>query len=332
MVLEYQIGYVTEDFKANPVILQNFLNRPNNLNGYVPRNKKLLTYPYCYATFNPSGNIYRFEDFINGSLKFKVMSEINPNPQVKFIPLNYEGVDDTAVNYLNMGTLSGFPCVGWSVDTYNVWLAQNRDLLSLQIDKGRSDTLYSDVRNAIDTASTITSSVSGLVGNGVQALKGDFVGAGMGVFNNLTQSGFKMGNNLVDFMQNHTNFNYLIKNQLAVMKQHQMLPDEVNQGSTDTTLLGYDLMDINLFSVMTIKAQFAEIIDQYFDLYGYQTNKLKVPNLWNRPSWNYVKTIDANIIGNIPQQDLQALRNMFDNGVTLWHNPYTFLDYSQNNR
>ena len=44
-----------------------------------------------------------------------------------------------------------------------------------------------------------------------------------------------------------------------------------------------------------------------------------------------IKTINANILGDIPQEDMQKLKNIFDNGVTFWHNANTFLDYSQNN-
>lgn len=67
-------------------------------------------------------------------------------------------------------------------------------------------------------------------------------------------------------------------------------------------------------------------------MFGYQTNRVKIPNINNRPNWNYVKTINANIIGNVPELELLAIRNMFNNGITLWHNPDTFLDYSANNR
>ena len=96
--------------------------------------------------------------------------------------------------------------------------------------------------------------------------------------------------------------------------------------------MGYDLNNKNIFTRYTIKKQFAERIDKFFDMYGYLTNTVKIPNLNNRPNWNYVKTIGANIIADIPQQDLQILKDMFNNGVTLWHNKDTFLDYSQNNR
>lgn len=65
---------------------------------------------------------------------------------------------------------------------------------------------------------------------------------------------------------------------------------------------------------------------------GYQTNELKIPNINNRPNWNYVKTQGINLIGNIPNEDLEIIKTLFNSGITLWHNPSTFLDYSQNNR
>ena len=66
-------------------------------------------------------------------------------------------------------------------------------------------------------------------------------------------------------------------------------------------------------------------------MYGYSTNKIKIPNLNTRSSWNYIKTVGINILAEIPELDLQRIKDMFDNGITLWHNPATFLDYSQNN-
>lgn len=87
----------------------------------------------------------------------------------------------------------------------------------------------------------------------------------------------------------------------------------------------------NLFQTYTIKKQFAEKIDKYFDMFGYQTNLVKIPNLNNRSNWNYIKTQGVNIHAYIPQEDLQIIKSMFDNGITLWHNPSTFLDYSQTN-
>ena len=82
----------------------------------------------------------------------------------------------------------------------------------------------------------------------------------------------------------------------------------------------------------SIKREFAKIIDDYFSMYGYKVNSLEVPNLNTRINWNYLKVLDPNIEGNeIPEKDLNIYRQMLTNGITFWHNPNTFRDYSQNN-
>lgn len=82
---------------------------------------------------------------------------------------------------------------------------------------------------------------------------------------------------------------------------------------------------------MSIRAEYARMIDDYFTMFGYKTNRLKVPNITGRANWNYVKTKGCNVIGNVPQDDLQEIKTMFNRGVTIWHNTSTFMDYSQNN-
>lgn len=85
------------------------------------------------------------------------------------------------------------------------------------------------------------------------------------------------------------------------------------------------------FYTMTIKPEYAKIIDNFFSCYGYKVNDVKIPNVNGRRNWNYVKLISPIIEGEVPQSDLQEIKNLFSNGITLWHNPNTFLDYSQNN-
>ena len=81
----------------------------------------------------------------------------------------------------------------------------------------------------------------------------------------------------------------------------------------------------------TIKAEYARRIDEFFTLYGYKTNRVKVPNLTGRPQWNYVKTIDVNLIGGLPQTDMPKLKNIFDKGVTVWHNETNIGNYEMAN-
>lgn len=122
-----------------------------------------------------------------------------------------------------------------------------------------------------------------------------------------------------------------IANTLSNVYQHSFTPNSA-RGNTNGG-------DINVssnsngfyFYQMSIKQEYAKIIDDFFTMYGYKVNKVEIPNIKTRNNWNYLKAIEPNIIAEIPQEDLQELKNILYNGVTFWHNPNTFLDYSQEN-
>lgn len=82
----------------------------------------------------------------------------------------------------------------------------------------------------------------------------------------------------------------------------------------------------------SIKKEFAKMIDDYFSMYGYKVNSLEIPNLHTRTNWNYLKVIDVNLEStDVPESDLNKYKQMLQNGITFWHNPNTFRDYSQTN-
>jgi hypothetical protein len=68
-----------------------------------------------------------------------------------------------------------------------------------------------------------------------------------------------------------------------------------------------------------ITPEYRKKLEDFFKMYGYKMNEVKIPNLHSREHFNFVKTIGANIYGDIPNQDLEKIRSMFNNGVTLWH-------------
>lgn len=70
--------------------------------------------------------------------------------------------------------------------------------------------------------------------------------------------------------------------------------------------------------------------DAFFTRYGYAVNQLKVPETKSRSAWNYVKTKEIFITGNIPAQANQEICSMFNAGVTLWHTN-DILNYGQSN-
>lgn len=60
-------------------------------------------------------------------------------------------------------------------------------------------------------------------------------------------------------------------------------------------------------------------LDQFFDMYGYATNAVKIPNEDSRESWNYVKTDNVIINGSMPVQDIAVIKAMYNRGVRFWH-------------
>lgn len=77
-------------------------------------------------------------------------------------------------------------------------------------------------------------------------------------------------------------------------------------------------------------------IDEFFTAYGYAVNRAIYPAFNTRSNHNYLKTSDCLIMPNsnadfIPAEDKEELENIFNGGVTVWHNPTTMGNYNVNN-
>lgn len=80
----------------------------------------------------------------------------------------------------------------------------------------------------------------------------------------------------------------------------------------------------------TIKPEYKTKLTEYFQVFGYKVNRFGLPNLKTRQSWNYIELEKANIVGNIPNDYITIIRNVFEKGITLWHND-DLLNYSLSN-
>ena len=82
--------------------------------------------------------------------------------------------------------------------------------------------------------------------------------------------------------------------------------------------------------------RYYEKIGDYFAQFGYKQNKMMKININSRYYYNYIKTIGINIKTNkIPNNYLNILKGIFDNGTTIWHidnEGVEIGDYSMDNR
>lgn len=99
---------------------------------YVPVNKKLLTFPYCFMNITNNVGItkdYHYELFNGNSCNFKILGAIGIGCAIKMYPLDYafKGSDNTSNADNKLHSIDGgkLPTCGWISDSFTNWLTQN---------------------------------------------------------------------------------------------------------------------------------------------------------------------------------------------------------------
>ena len=80
-----------------------------------------------------------------------------------------------------------------------------------------------------------------------------------------------------------------------------------------------------------IRKEYAQMIDDYFEKYGYAVRRLITPSIITRPHWTYLKTCGCIIDGVINAQDAQTIKGIYDNGITTWKKLSEVGNYNLNN-
>lgn len=106
-------------------------------------------------------------------------------------------------------------------------------------------------------------------------------------------------------------------------------PDMHAGGGSQTLRFGANHCGFS-FKRICPTSQELERLDTFFDMFGYQVNMLKMPNLKSRQCWNYVKLSKPCIFGSVPVEGMRIIKSAFQNGIRLWHVDAVG-DYSQQN-
>ena len=67
----------------------------------------------------------------------------------------------------------------------------------------------------------------------------------------------------------------------------------------------------------------ARRFDEYFNMYGYEVDRVKVPEMDSRANFNYVKCRNVNITGSLPVDGMDIVKACFNRGIRLWHTDIT---------
>lgn len=329
--------------------------------GFTPKNNKLFTgeFMYCLATNLEGGEMaLPFELFSNenGSATFSINGCRSASFSAVMYPTNYKGVFDRA-NALRLG---GFPLCAYQTSSYQEYLARTQSQVAVQkrFLEAQEDALNASLAaqgevnaaaskqnalgylSAFNTALGATSRASDMMIGDNYSVSGvtDYV-SGMAnaaaqvastVWGSDAQSAAWKLQGISNSLQNAS-----IQSQIQMINA-QRAAHAVGGSSGAGTASGHtevnaNMKDFRLYS-MRIKDEFARIIDDYFSLYGYAVHRVKVPNFEGRYTWNYVKTAGCVFKGyDIPLQMQMQLAASLDAGMTFWHTPDNFGDYTQDN-
>lgn len=275
--------------------LMHLVSLPINttINGYTPHNKKLFVAPYNYI---------QVSNHVGQASEFNYEDFTTPsNPQFNVFGAFTQGCSyiTTPMDYKKVGS-TGI----WNFTDYAVVGAKFPQLSWL------SDFYLNwQAQNGVNLAVQATQS----------AIQFGLSTASIATGRN-TEASFSINNLLED-----------VTNIALQDRQAKLVPDNlkgnVSAGDVIFSMNQYGFT----YRKMSIKAEYARLIDNYFDMFGYKVNESKIPQYTSRSNWNYIRTKGIAIEATMPQRDLQEIKDMFNAGVTMWHNPATFLDYSQSN-
>ncbi len=261
-------------------------SKQTTLDGYSPRNKKLLTYPYNFLYCHNNcgeGATLKYEYFEGDTCEVAFGGSVGQDGIVRMVPKQYRGYEYDNESGLS---LTGFPACAWTQDAYKIWLAQNSNSQALAIQAGE----WTKIMGAAQTGAGIIDALT-LQGTG----------------------GLMSGLNTV-----HSGYQQ-IQSVMAARADHAVQPPQAKGTHSPSCNIALGLQSFT-FTKMTISAYYAEILDQFFDMYGYRVNAVKKPDIDSRAMWNYIKTVSCNVLGPIDAQDRRKIADIFDKGITFWHN------------
>lgn len=292
-------------------------NRGKDLNGYKPRNNKLFTYPYNFLSIsnNSGGSLNLRYEYFDDKPTFQLdICALAPVSAV-LRPKNYEGVGRTRDPNKSLA-ISGYPMCPWMTDGYTRWVAGNRGTIASGIISGVATLLGGGmaaqsaelgVQRAVDMGKYA-------VGEAQQTAAGyETAGAILNQYHTQAQTKMDLGQSAAGL--------------IGKLYDGYRQPNYVN-GTTTPGSIQFSSGLMSFFGGrMSIKAEYAKSIDDYFTMYGYKVNRYGfAPTLQNRGSFDYVKTNVCNLLYKVQNvgtgataAEVSEIEGLFNRGLRFSH-------------
>lgn len=295
--------------------------KPTALGTYTPRNNKLLCYPYNYLEIGDfSGRVedWRYEYFgTTGFCRLSQRMVASSDCQGYVTPDAYNGIPDSPGGHsFKPFTFDFTNKISWVYSAYQNWAAQNALNNQLAILGGVATLAFSAIPG-IGAAGSV-------LGKGLPAIKAAYGMHGAGALKFGMKESVHYGRKAAGAFADEANeFGMAsgLGGALATvgnidrMRKHPNTANG-NIGGNSRMQNGYAGW---YTSQVCLLPEYAAIVDDFFDMYGYQIDRVKVPNVSGRPYWNYVKCQNSCHVGNVPSDMMSQINQIYDAGITFWH-------------
>lgn len=271
---------------------------------------KLYCYPYSFVEIAmPDGAsiILKPEMIADANLSIRVSGAIIPDGIIIARVQNYNGGTNENDWTNNAVSFTGFPLFPVQNDQFTLAKSQAQSMNNLVRAQANARIDFNGWMDLVGIAGNV-------LGGNVGSL---FTGA-VGTIQNLATGIFNEQQNAETARQ-----------RINMMQSAISLAGASAGGAESVMLSLSETLNIHI-RFWSIRPEYQTKLQQYFDAFGYASNRIGVPNMNNRPRYNYVRCNSVNIYGNVPQEHLSTIRSMFLNGVTFWHDHDNVGTYGNN--
>ena len=298
---------------------------------------KLYQYPYSFAYIydginNPLEIKYHYLRYYYNDVYIK--QTVSDKCTYGIFVKNYKGDNEGNLESMVLTSGNELPC---SSSTYAQWYATNRNQIAQNIQNIQNTNAVQNHGNIqqyeISKDSNTVNGIGQLIGALGSVFSLDFGGAvgnvtsAINTQNTMRSQQAQLNTQLA---LNKVSEQNAIQSALALNNDMRNSPATlVSHGSN----VFYGLVNNNknlLLIRMGLNEDDYFRIGTYFTMFGYKQNKVIDINLRSRKYFNYFKIVSPNIIApNVPSSHIEKIKEIFKNGVTLWHynNSSKVLDY-----
>ena len=296
-----------------------YLKGTESFGNYVPKNKKLYTYPYHFLQLSTGDGKtlnLRYEFFEKLKPIIRCCGVITQPVSCVIYPDSYKGtfggseMELSRPLYNEQLIIDNFPVCSFANDS---WRKYAQSALPLQLFQGLGKI---GVNYVSGVASSKISGTATTIGTG-STVRG-MITSGLHQQQNDVSTLRDLGSLGIDILSNMYNASVLTADTTNGSFSH----GNINRAS------GYDLL---YASRCHVTEEMARCIDDYFTRFGYAINKVLPVQINNRPHWTFIQTQGLTATGNCPASAISNICKIFDNGITFWKNASEVGNYGLDN-